>query len=118
MKLAGYCRRILSIVLIVSIIFSTTACSKKAANNEQLDPSPQVIVENKEVENVETETVLSEHITSEIYLEELVLAEEKITELLLEEESIEEVLLCQTIYVVYFVTRMQLIYILQNTVYS
>ena len=99
MKLAGYCRRILSIVLIVSIIFSTTACSKKAANNEQLDPSPQVIVENKEVENVETETVLSEHITSEIYLEELVLAEEKITELLLEEESIEEVLLCQTIYV-------------------
>ena len=99
MNLAGYCRRILAVFLSISIVFSTTACSKKDENKEPLDPNPQVIVENTEVENIETETVLAEHITSEIYLEEFILAENKITELLLEEETIEEVLLCQTIYV-------------------
>ena len=72
---------------------------KKDENKEPLDPNPQVIVENTEVENIEKETVLAEHITSEIYLEEFILAENKITELLLEEETIEEVLFCQTIYV-------------------
>lgn len=99
MNLAGYCRRILAVFLSISIVFSTTACSKKDENKEPLDPNPQVIVENTEVENIETETVLAEHITSEIYLEEFILAENKITELLLEEETIEEVLFCQTIYV-------------------
>ena len=92
-------RRILAIVLVLSIICSTTACSKEADNSDPLDPNPNVIVENTETENIETETVLSEHITSEIYLEEIVLAEDKITELLLAEETIDEVLLCQTIYV-------------------
>ena len=90
MNLAGYCRRILAVFLSISIIFSTTACSKKEENKEPLDPNPEVIVENTEVENIETEAVLAEHITSEIYLEEIILAEDKITELLLEEETIEE----------------------------
>ena len=99
MSLAGYCRRVLAVFLSISIIFSTTACSKKEEKKEPLDPNPEVIVENTEVENIETEAVLAEHITSEIYLEEIILVEDKITELLLEGETIEEVLLCQTIYV-------------------
>lgn len=104
MKLTGNIKRILSIVLTLSIILSTTSCSKKADNNKPLDPNPHVIVENIKTENILTEDILTEHIltehiTSEIYLEEIVLAENKITELLLEEETIDEVLLCQTIYV-------------------
>ena len=83
----------------LSIVCSTTACSKKTDNSKPLDPAPNVIVESIKTENVLTENILTEHITSEIYLEEIVLAEEKITELLLEEETIDEVLLCQTIYV-------------------
>lgn len=91
--------RIISFVLVLSMIFSMTACSSGASNSGLSDPNPQTFVENIETENIETETVLTEFITSEIYLEELVVAEDKITELLLEEETINEVLLCKTIYV-------------------
>jgi len=97
--LKGIVNRVLSILLVLSIVMSSTACSSKPVDIGLSDPNPQVVVENTETENVETETVLSEYITSEIYLEEIILAENKITELLLEEETISEVLLCRTIYV-------------------
>ncbi len=99
MKLRGMIKRALSVLLALSMVLSTTACSKKPVDTGLSDPNPQVIVENIETENIETENVLTEFITSEIYLEELILAEDKITELLLEEETINEVLLCKTIYV-------------------
>ena len=92
-------KRIISFILILSMIFSMTVCSSGTTNTELSDPNPQVVAENIEVENTETETVLTEFITSEIYLEELVIAEDKIEELLLEEKTINEVLLCKTIYV-------------------
>lgn len=92
-------KRIVSLILALSMLFSLTACSGSSANTGLSDPNPQVITENIEVENIEEETVLTEFITSEIYLEELVIAEDKIEELLLEEETINEVLLCKTIYV-------------------
>ena len=95
----GMIKRALSVLLALSMVLSTTACSKKTVDTGLSDPNPQVIVENIETENIETENVLTEFITSEIYLEELILAEDKITELLLEEETINEVLLCKTIYV-------------------
>lgn len=92
-------KRVLSLVLALSMIFSMTACSSGSSNTGLSDPNPQIAVENIETENIETETILTEFITSEIYLEELVIAEDKIEELLLEEETINEVLLCKTIYV-------------------
>lgn len=92
-------KRILSLVLALSLVFSMTACSGETSNTGLSDPNPQVVVENVETENIETETLLTEDITSEIYLEELVIAEDKIEEMLLEEERINEVLLCKTIYV-------------------
>ena len=94
-------KRILSLVLALSMAFSLTACSSGSSktNTGLSDPNPQVVVENIEIENIEVETILTEHITSELYLEELVVAEDKIEELLLEEETINEVLLCKTIYV-------------------
>ena len=81
------------------MVITATACSRKTSNAGLSDPNGQVIVENIETENIETETTLTEFITSEIYLEELVVAEDKISELLLEEKTINEVLLCKTIYV-------------------
>lgn len=94
-------RRLISLVLVFSMIFTMTACSSGNTNTNTglSDPNPQIITENIETENIETETVLTEFIASEIYLEELVVAEDKISELLLEEETINEVLLCKTIYV-------------------
>lgn len=102
-------KRVLSLILALSMIFSMSACSSGSSNTGLSNPNPQVIVENIETENIETEnietesieteTVLTEFITSEIYLEELVIAEDKIEELLLEEETINEVLSCKTIYV-------------------
>jgi hypothetical protein len=96
--------RILSVILTLSMLLSTTACSNEATQPVLSDPDSKVIVENIEeekilTENVSTENVLTEFITSEIYLEEIVIAEDKISEVLLEEETIEEVLLCKTIYV-------------------
>ena len=94
-------KRLISLVLVFSLIFSITACSSGNTNKntEISDPNPQTFVENLETENIETETILTEFITDEIYLEEIVVAEEKISELLLEEETINEVMLCKTIYV-------------------
>ena len=93
-------RRIISILLTVSLLFSLTACATDApVNTGLLDPNPQIIAENIEEETILTENTLTEFITSEIYLEEMVIAEDKISELLLEEETINEVLLCKTIYV-------------------
>lgn len=92
-------KRVISLILTITMIVSMTACSNGSSNTGLSDPNPQVAVENIETENIETETVLTEFITSEIYLEELVIAEDKIEELLLEEEMINEVLLCKTIYV-------------------
>lgn len=98
-------KRILSFILSLSLIFSTTACTRTTSVSTTLqssditDPNPKIIEENIETENIETESILTEFITSEIYLEELVVAEEAISELLLEEDAINEVLLCKTIYV-------------------
>jgi len=92
-------RRIISMLLTVSLLLSLTACADTPTNTGISDPNPQVITENIEVENIITENTLTEFITSEIYLEEMVIAEDKISELLLEEETINEVLLCKTIYV-------------------
>ena len=102
MKLERYMKRLLSLILTLSIVLTSVGCSKNqpgTTNTGLSDPNPQVVVENIETENVKTENVLTEHITSEIYLEELILAEDKISEFLLEEETISEVLLCKTIYV-------------------
>ena len=73
MKLRGMIKRALSVLLALSMVLSTTACSKKTVDTGLSDPTPQVIVENIETENIETENVLTEFITSEIYLEELIL---------------------------------------------
>ena len=77
-------RRIISILLTVSLLFSLTACASDAPTNTGLsDPNPQIISENIEEETILTENTLTEFITSEIYLEEMVIAEDKISELLL-----------------------------------
>ena len=91
--------RIISVILIISMLTSMVGCSSDTPNTGLSDPNPQVITENIEVENVDIEEIITEHITNEIYLEEFVIAENKITELLLEEETINEVVLCKTIYV-------------------
>ena len=97
--------RILSTVLIISILFSLTACSytspqwpsQPVVTEEILEDS---IVWDEELEDTYlTEDVISEYIIEEIYLEEIIVAEEKISELLISEDSISEVLLCKTIYV-------------------
>lgn len=97
-------RRILSILLILTLIFSLFGCSSAPTNSELSDPNPQIVEENTEtentiLENIETEKTLSEFITGEIYLKEIVAAEDQISELLLEEETINEVTLCKTIYI-------------------
>lgn len=94
----------MSFVLTFSIIISLIGCSKKPSSTGLSDPDSQTTVEDLMTETVMTETensetILSEYITNEVYLEEIILAEDKITELLLEEDSIEEVKMCQTIYV-------------------
>ncbi|MBR3515878.1 MAG: HNH endonuclease [Lachnospiraceae bacterium] len=91
--------RIISVILIISMLTSMVGCSSDTPNTGLSDPNPQVITENIEVENVDIEEIITEHITDEIYLEEFVIAENKITELLLDEEMINEVVLCKTIYV-------------------
>lgn len=91
--------RIISLLLVVSILLMTVGCSYAPPTPTLSDPNPQTITENIKVENIITETELNEFITTEIYLEEIVIAENKISELLLEEETISEVLCCKTIYV-------------------
>lgn len=92
-------RRILSLVLVLSIVLTMVACSGASRDASTYDPNSRVHVENIKTENILTETLLTEFITQEIYLEELIIAEHKIAELLLEESSISEVILCKTIYV-------------------
>ena len=92
-------KRILSIILVVSMLFTMVACSGSPQNPVLSDPNGQTQVENTLTENTITENTLTEFITSEIYLEEFILVENKVTELLLEEEMINEVILCKTIYI-------------------
>ncbi len=102
MRLTRHIKRLLSLILTLSIVLSSAGCSKSESsqeNTELSDPNSQIVVESIETENIETEDTLTEFITSEIYLEELILAEDKITEFLLEESTISEVMLCKTIYV-------------------
>lgn len=92
-------RKVLSIVLVIAILFTTVGCSGSPPNPVLSDPNGQTMVENTQTENVITENTLTEFITSEIYLEEFILAENKVTELLRQEEMINEVILCKTIYI-------------------
>ncbi|WP_294487952.1 hypothetical protein [uncultured Ruminococcus sp.] len=83
--------RLISLMLVVSILLMTVGCSNAPPTPTISDASPQTVTESVEIENVITENELHEFITTEIYLEEIVLAEDKISELLLEEETITEV---------------------------
>ena len=91
--------RVISLILVISILLMSVGCSNSPPPPTISDANPQTITENIEIENVVTENELHEFITTEIYLEEIVLAEDKISELLLEEETISEVMCCKTIYV-------------------
>ena len=91
--------RLISLMLVVSILLMTVGCSNAPPMPTISDANPQTVTESVEIENVITENELHEFITTEIYLEEIVLAEDKISELLLEEETITEVMCCKTIYV-------------------
>lgn len=99
MLIKGIPKRIISFVLVISMLLTMVACSGSPPNPSISDPNEQILVENTQTENIITETVLTEFITSEIYLEEFILCENTITELLLEEEMINEVVLCKTIYI-------------------
>lgn len=92
-------KRIISLLLVASMLITMGACSSSPPNPSISDPNGQTMVENMQTENIITENTLTEFITSEIYLEEFILAENKVTELLLEEEMINEVILCKTIYI-------------------
>lgn len=92
-------KRIISLILVISTVFTMAACSGSPPNPVLSDPNRETLAENIETENIITENTLTEFITSEIYIEEFILAENKITELLLEEEMINEVMLCKTIYI-------------------
>lgn len=98
MKSKSILNRIVSLLLVVSILSMLVSCSTPAQTTLS-DATPQTITENLEIENTIDETALHEFITEEIYLQELVICEDKITELLLEEGTISEVLSCKTIYV-------------------
>lgn len=91
--------RLMSLMLVVSILLMTVGCSNAPPTPTISDANPQTVTESVEIENIITENELHEFITTEIYLEEIVLAEDKISELLLEEETITEVMCCKTIYV-------------------
>lgn len=99
MELSRILKRMISLVLVISLILTMTACSGSPPNPLLSDPNGDIHIENTDTENIITETVLTEFITQEIYLEELVIAENKVAELLLEENTINEVILCKTIYV-------------------
>ena len=65
-------RKVLSIVLVIAILFTTVGCSGSPPNPVLSDPNGQTMVENTQTENVITENTLTEFITSEIYLEEFI----------------------------------------------
>lgn len=92
-------RKMVSFLLIISIIVSVVGCAGATQNPTLSDPNSSMIVENIVTEKIITEKVLKEFITSEVYLEEIIIAENKISELLLEEKTIAEVSLCKTIYI-------------------
>lgn len=102
-------RRILPLILIITMLFSLVGCSSTASTPLLSDPNEDIITESTitedtitedvETEDVTTENVTSESITSEVYLTELVEAENQITELLESEEDISEVTFCETVYV-------------------
>lgn len=97
-------KRVISIVLILSLVLSLVACGGAPPTAKLSDSDGQIEVENIEqesivVENTELEHIYTEFITEEIYTTEIIEAENKITELLLEEETISEVVTCKTIYV-------------------
>ena len=91
--------RLISLMLVVSILLMTVGCSNAPPMPTISDANPQTVTENIKVENIITEDILHEFITTEVYLQEFVIAEDKITELLLEEDMIDEVTMCKTIYV-------------------
>lgn len=104
MRKGKYIKKIISLILTISIIMSLVACGNTAPTPTLSDPSSTVKeenieVENIEVENVDVENIYTEFITEEIYTTEFIEGEKQITELLLEEEIIVEVLECKTIYV-------------------
>ena len=74
-------QKLLCMLLICSIVFTSTACASSPPALTLSDPNEQIITENIEVETILTESRLTEFITEEIYLEELIIAEEKIVEL-------------------------------------
>lgn len=91
--------RLISLMLVVSILLMTVGCSNAPPTPTISDANPQTVTEGIEVENIITENELHEFITTEVYLTELVVVEDKIVELLLNEEEIEEVTYCSTIYI-------------------
>ena len=91
--------RLISLMLVVSILLMTVGCSNAPPTPTISDANPQTVTENIKVENIITEDILHEFITTEVYLQEFVIAEDKITELLLKEDMIDEVTMCKTIYV-------------------
>lgn len=96
--------RVISLILVISILLMSVGCSNSPPQATLSDPNPQIQTESIEtekieIESVETETILHEFLTTEIYLQEFIIVEDKITELLLEEETIEDVAMCRTIYV-------------------
>lgn len=91
--------RLISIILILSLIISMVGCSSSPPVATLSSPNNQVLVENTLTENVISEEILHEFITTENYLEEIVVVEDTISEMLLEEDIINEVLTCKTIYI-------------------
>ncbi len=92
-------KKLVCMLMICSIVFSSVAHASSPPTLTLSDPNEQILTENIEVENILQENQLRAFITEEVYLEEIILAEDKITELLLEEDIIDEVLLCKTIYI-------------------
>ena len=65
-------KRLLSLLLVVSMMISTIACGSEPTKPVLSDPNPQVTTENIEEETIITETILNEIITEEVYLDEIV----------------------------------------------
>ena len=104
MKIELLFRKITSIVLIISMIFSLVACggsppTATLSDSNQGASEEHIEYENIDVETIDVENIYTEYITEEIYTKEILEVENKITELLLEENTISEVVTCKTIYV-------------------
>lgn len=105
MKRNGKTIKLLAIVLVISTILSSVACSEKtvtpssASNSAEITEIEITEIEKTEIETTIVETTITEFITKEVYLEEFTVAEEKISELLVGEDQIDEILTCKTIYI-------------------